>query len=80
MLLKVVFLKRKHTSKLSLYIKIPDDLRKDPSITIKEADKRGGISVLNKCDYEDKVYRQLLDITFYESIASDPTAHVANLI
>ena len=49
------------------------DLKADTSIIIREADKGGAVVVLNKSDYVNECYRQLLDEKTYTKLASNPS-------
>ena len=44
------------------------DLREDPTIIIKEADKGGGVVIMNKEYYKDKITHMLQDNNFYRKL------------
>lgn len=56
------------------------NLAKDLNIIIKEADKGGGVVILDRDVYIQEVNRQLLDTEFYREINFDPTKKVQELI
>ncbi|XP_065671866.1 uncharacterized protein LOC136089724 [Hydra vulgaris] len=49
----------------------------NPSITIKKADKGGGICILDKTDYEEKISLHLSDQNTYKILSEDPTKSIA---
>lgn len=57
-----------------------DDLEKDKTIVIKQADKGVATVVMNKCDYIKECDRQLSDNMFYEKHPRDPTEGIRNSI
>lgn len=56
------------------------DLADDPSITIKPADKGGGIIILDSTTYREEALRQLNDTSSYVKISSDPTRFILNIV
>ncbi|KAM4034656.1 LOW QUALITY PROTEIN: uncharacterized protein ACNLHF_021323 [Anomaloglossus baeobatrachus] len=56
------------------------DLKNNPNIVIKPADKGGSIVVLNKKYYIDEILSQLGDTSTYVPISRDPTSHIQGLI
>lgn len=48
-----------------------NELQNDPSIIIKEADKGGGIVIMNKDYYKNKMLEMLQDNTFYKATEDD---------
>ena len=50
-----------------------DNLAKDTSIVIKEADKGGGIVIMNKEFYKRKLLQMLDDKSFYKQIENKTT-------
>lgn len=55
-------------------------LRDDPNIIVKEADKGGGVVLLNTKDYLSEVEWQLGDINYYVPLTRDSTDEIANII
>lgn len=49
------------------------ELKKDSGIIVKPADKGGSIVVMNLCDYDTEVNRQLSNQLFYQKLDSDPS-------
>ncbi|XP_047129554.2 uncharacterized protein LOC124809486 [Hydra vulgaris] len=49
----------------------------NPTIIIKKADKGGGICILDKTDYEEKISLLLSDKNTYKLLAEDPTKSIA---
>lgn len=56
------------------------NLKKDPHITIKEADKGGAVVILNTTDYIAEAHRQLADHKFYRPVDHDMTAEFSDRI
>ena len=57
----------KHFSNLNRYeLQALSDLRKNKDIIIKKADKNSGIVVMNRSDYETKIYNMLHDPLVYK--------------
>jgi len=52
------------------------DLKTDPNIVIKKADKNAGIVIMNKTDYEHKILSMLNDINTYTEINEDDSSSV----
>ena len=50
-----------------------NELKSDPSRTVKCCDKGGGICVLDTTDYVNECQKQLSDGKFYKQLPSDPT-------
>ena len=50
-----------------------DELRKNPEIILKKADKGSAVVVMNTTDYLREGYRQLSDPKFYQKLKEDPT-------
>ena len=50
-----------------------DNLKTNPNIIIKPADKGGAVVLLDREKYEKEGYRQLSDDRFYKKLKSDPT-------
>lgn len=48
-------------------------LKRDPFITIKEADKGGAVVVMDTKDYVAEAHRQLADRKFYQPVDQDQT-------
>lgn len=48
------------------------ELTENTALTIKPADKGGGIVVMNTTDYIKEAHRQLMDIEVYQRLARDP--------
>lgn len=57
-----------------------NNLKQDPDIVIKPADKGGGLVIMDTEMYKAEAYRQLNDITSYQQIDHDPTRSIARLI
>lgn len=55
-------------------------LIQDQDIIFKEADKSGAIVIMDKKDYLGEVYRKLGDSQYYQSVTSDPTDWILNLV
>jgi hypothetical protein len=55
-------------------------LQGDTSITIKKTDKGGGICILDKNIYEEKILKMLLDKDTYDELPEDPTNTITNNI
>lgn len=55
-------------------------LAEDKTMVIKQADKWGGIVILDHIDYEKEVMRQLSDHELYIRLPSDPITSVLNLV
>ena len=51
-------------------------LSRNESIVIKKADKSNTIVIMNRCDYESEVLRQLNNQTYYEKVANDPSESI----
>lgn len=56
------------------------NLTRDKDIIIKQADKGGGVLILDKKDYETEVFRQLQDQTSYCKLQRDPTKDYSNVL
>lgn len=56
------------------------DLKKDKTIVIKQADKGGGVVILDRKDYESEIQRQLSDNTSYQRLQHDPTKEYSNIL
>ncbi|XP_065671740.1 uncharacterized protein LOC136089616 [Hydra vulgaris] len=54
-----------------------NSLMLNPTITIKKADKGGGICILDKTDYEEKISLLLSDKNTYKLLSEDPTKSIA---
>lgn len=52
----------------------------DPTLTIKPADKGGGLVILDTDVYQQEVLRQLEDRNFYEKLEHDPTSTFQKLV
>lgn len=48
-------------------------LSKNNDIVVKPCDKGGGLTLLNKSDYDNEIRRQLSDTSFYQKLQFDPT-------
>ena len=72
--------KSKHNNLTKEERKGISDLRDNPNITIKKADKGSAIVVMNTSDYLREGYRQLQDEKFYTKIKDDPTTEVQERI
>lgn len=57
-------------------IKALNELKRNQNIIIKKADKNSGLVVMNKKDYETKVYTQLRDIKVYTPLKEDDSQNV----
>lgn len=57
-----------------------ENLASDWSITIKPADKGGGLVILDSVVYKQEIVRQLSDNNFYKKIDHDPTQTIQKLI
>lgn len=55
-------------------------LSDDKSIVIKEADKGGGIVIMNKDYYKSKILEMLSDASYYENISDNDQKHIFGLI
>ena len=55
-------------------------LAKDPTITIKPADKGGAIVILNTKDYVTEAHRQLNDTNTYKQLDIDPTSKFETIV
>lgn len=55
-------------------------LSKDCSIVIKQADKGGGIVIMDTEEYVEMVERLLKNETHYKKLSADPTDHIMNII
>ena len=56
------------------------ELRKNPEIVIKKADKGSAVVIMNTTDYLREGYRQLSDRNFYVKIREDPTEQISQKI
>ena len=56
------------------------ELRKNPEIVIKKADKGSAVVIMNTTDYLREGYRQLSDRNFYVKIREDPTEQISEKI
>ena len=56
------------------------ELRKNPEIVIKKADKGSAVVIMNTTDYLREGYRQLSDGNFYVKIGEDPTEQIIDKI
>ncbi|XP_065671979.1 uncharacterized protein LOC136089818 [Hydra vulgaris] len=56
------------------------ELRKDRDVIIKKTDKGGGICVIDKKEYEDKVLKMLEEKETYEELNYDPTYKIVDKI
>ena len=56
------------------------ELRKNPEIVIKKADKGSAVVIMNTTDYLREGYRQLSDCNFYVKIREDPTEQISEKI
>ena len=56
------------------------ELRKNPEIVIKKADKGSAVVIMNTTDYLREGYRQLSDPNFYTKIREDPTEKISDRI
>ena len=67
----------KHFSNLSRHeLRALSNLRKNKDIIIKKADKNSGIVIMNRSDYETKVYNMLHDPLVYKKLVTDDTCEV----
>ena len=57
-----------------------DSLANDTSIVIKEADKGGGIVIMNKDFYKRKILEMLVDKSFYQQVENQSTKDVMRKI
>jgi hypothetical protein len=55
-------------------------LKENPLITIKKADKGSAVVIMNTTDYLREGYKQLNDQTFYQKLDHDPTKAIATKI
>ncbi|CAH2285010.1 Hypothetical predicted protein, partial [Pelobates cultripes] len=55
-------------------------LSQDATITIRPADKGGGIVIQNYRDYALEIQRQLDDVDTYQILKGDPTMDIAQKI
>ena len=72
--------KRWHYNLSKTDIVLLEKLGNDPSLVFKQADKGGGIVLLDKQQYLDEANRQLSDLQFYKPLTSNPTTHIASII
>ena len=56
------------------------ELRKNPEIVIKKADKGSAVVIMNTTDYLREGHRQLSDPNFYTKIREDPTEKISDKI
>ena len=56
------------------------ELRKNPEIVIKKANKGSAVVIMNTTDYLREGYRQLIDRNFYVKIREDPTEQISEKI
>ena len=56
------------------------ELRKNPEIVIKKADKGSAVVIMNTTDYLREGYRKLSDRNFYVKIREDPTEQISEKI
>ena len=56
------------------------ELRKNPNIVIKKADKGSAVIIMNTTDYLREGYRQLSDSNFYTKLHHDPTQEISERI
>ena len=56
------------------------ELKDNPHIVIKKADKSSAVVVMNTTDYLREGYRQLQDTNFYQKIPADITPHISERI
>ena len=56
------------------------ELRKNPEIVIKKADKGSAVVIMNTIDYLREGYRQLSNQNFYTKIREDPTEKISDKI
>ena len=56
------------------------ELKKNPEIVIKKADKGSSVVLMNTTDYLREGYRQLSDPNFYTKIREDPTEKISDKI
>ena len=56
------------------------ELRKNPEIVIKKADKGSAVVIMNTTDYLREGYRQLSDRNLYVKIREDPTEQISDKI
>lgn len=56
------------------------NLKSKRNLIVKQADKGGGLVILNKSDYESEVFKQLGDATAYSKLPTDPTARFGNIL
>lgn len=54
-----------------LEVKALKELRENKDLIIKKADKNSGIVIMNRNDYETKVYNMLLDTNVYKPLSED---------
>ena len=59
---------------------ILENLGKDNDLVFKQADKGGGIVLLDKQQYINEVNRQLSDSFFYKTLSTNPTPHITSII
>jgi peptide-methionine (R)-S-oxide reductase len=68
--------KRPHPNLSPGELQALNSLKKDENITIKPADKGGGIAVMNTADYLNKVEEMLNDTSVYEEVSTDDSLDV----
>ena len=77
-LLYSTFFKKAESSYPLRYKNALSKLRKDSDLHFTKADKSSAIVIMNKEDYDNKVYELLGDVNTYKKLRSDPNQKVAS--